>query len=63
MGVFFSDDKIGEYCKTCARRTRHKLCSSCRGKGKPMGGTRCYMCQGSGYKCENGLTDRYHYIK
>jgi hypothetical protein len=49
-----------EYCRKCAKKTRHKVCRSCNGRGKPLGGTKCYMCDGTGRKCENGVNDRFH---
>jgi hypothetical protein len=46
--------------KTCRKKTKHLRCGWCRGKG---GGqlTQCGACNDTGYKCENGTSDRYHY--
>lgn len=50
------------YCndRKCRKRTRHKRCPNCDGHG---GGatTHCAWCKNSGYKCENGMSDKYHY--
>ena len=47
------------HCSKEGKKTKHVKCSKCNGKG---GGatTQCSHCQNSGYKCENGVNDRWH---
>lgn len=51
----YDGDKMGTYCETCRTRRRIVRCSLCWGKGET-----CYMCQRTGYVCEESNGDRLH---
>lgn len=49
------------YCssKKCRKKTKWVRCPHCKGRGS-TGWTRCGNNCDSGYKCENGISDRFH---
>lgn len=56
----YSGDKR-MYCssKDCRKQTRWVRCPNCNGRG-PTWTTTCKNNCDAGYKCENGVRDRFH---
>jgi len=54
----YSGDRYAN-CKKCGKKTKFKRCPKCNGKGRTVT-TQCPHCQDTGYKCENGMNDRWH---
>jgi len=56
-GMTYRGDKYG-YCRKCGKKTQHVRCPQCKGNRPAF--TNCSHCGNSDYKCENGVSDRYH---
>jgi hypothetical protein len=56
--VAYTKDTQGS-CRKCGKKTQFVRCPSCKGKGGGMT-TQCSNCDNTGYKCENGVSDRGH---
>jgi DnaJ-class molecular chaperone len=55
----YTRDQQNVYCSRCRKKVRMVKCPKCNGKGRTAT-TQCPNCNNTGYKCENGVNDRYH---